>query len=332
MSKFIDLDNIEDGAIDPKSIGGVSGVPSAPIAGVDVAKQAAPVAGMSMELMLRKHQKQVFLFDTSGSMGTPLKYSTNIEDYINVEYTLQFCILPIFQMPSVLLRHYTAAHPLYVHVAELLNTKQVEATVESINARLQEDQLLVELLAAENLLWSPGTEDDRFVSKFKTRLQVVQDSLIKVIRKRYADNPDADMVAAYFDTEVHAIQATTVDELAESIAKSPKGGGTSIMSAVNYGLNVCSKYPSKIGMNRIILVTDCEDGDFDVAAMHERFKSSRAMLDVIQIAKKELGCAKDLRRLCQLTGGDYLTVDSAEQFETKFLGVAERLMLTTSQL
>jgi hypothetical protein len=332
MSNFINLDNIEDDAIDPKSIGGVSGVPSAPIAGVDVAKQAAPSAGMSMDLMLLKHQKQVFLFDTSGSMGSPLKFSKNIDDYANVEYTIDICLLPIFRNPSTLLRQNTTGHPLYLHVTDLHATKEVEPTVESIYARLKTDEFLVELCATENFLWTPSELDDRFIEKFKTRLQVVQSSLIKVIRKRYADNPDADMVAAYFDDNVHPIQASTIDELEKSIANSPKGGGTSIMSAVNYGLNVCSKFPSKIGMNRLILVTDCEDGGFDVTAMHDRFKSSRAMLDVIQISKRELGCARELRRLCQLTGGDYITVDSAEEFETKFIGVAERLMLTTSQL
>lgn len=171
--------------------------------------------------------------------------------------------------------------------------------------------------------------------KLTKRMDLIHTSALNLIKKRFDQYPNADVLAAEFDTRVEWFNYTTPAELFERVANIKPCGGTDILTALTAALNAIKKQPSVVGMNHIIIVTDAESGSHGIADLLPRFKETNTALDFIHITNPYpnheesyyRSTADELTKLCAETKGEYTKVTTANEFEVKFLAASSRLLL-----
>lgn len=167
----------------------------------------------------------------------------------------------------------------------------------------------------------------------------------RVIRERAYKFPDAKFHGIMFDQAVKHVQTRVEDDESGKVRYRPataeeiityvyedsfNGGGTNITKGLGAAVALCRRSPSAVKLHHVILITDgCDYGALECVQFIEPMRKLGICLDVIHISDAPTDEVGDLlRRVCEQTGGEYQVADDVENFQTKFLNAAGRLLLT----
>lgn len=176
-----------------------------------------------------------------------------------------------------------------------------------------------------------------------SKADLVKAVVARTVRERVRRYPDAEIVGIMFDDRAHLIQvrvtdnegvtkrrATTPEELIAIVQQDDfHGGGTNITKAVGAAVSLCKRAPSKVHQHHIVLVTDgCDYGITEVVQYLDDMQTKHICLDVIHITENSGDAGEFFKDVCTRTGGEYQQADNVNDFQTRFLTAANRLMLT----
>jgi hypothetical protein len=168
-----------------------------------------------------------------------------------------------------------------------------------------------------------------------TKMELVKKCVADLVDRRYEKYPDARVVLETFNADA-TIEAATHESIKTRLAGLYPNGGTNILYAVQQALSYFRQYPSPVGLNHLIIVTDGDDwGAMEVKNLLPEFKEMGVVIDYIYIKGGEPGysdgsvsaVAKMFTELCKELGGEYTEVTSASEFEKKLLAYSTRLCL-----
>jgi hypothetical protein len=168
-------------------------------------------------------------------------------------------------------------------------------------------------------------------------MQAVKDAARDFVHKRFQKYPNANVTLFSFEDSPKLLSAGLSEaDLMEGISRLPDygGGGTNIYRAVERALSECKKRPSEVNAHHIVLVSDgCDYGAKGVLDLLPRMKELGMVFDFIFIlGASESEIADDstiaaLKRVCEETGGEFVTVKTEKDFVQKFLAASNRPLL-----
>jgi hypothetical protein len=285
---------------------------------------AAPT---STNALAELYGTQVYLFDISSSMNTPLELPTGVEswDWDTDHAKAMLAKLADGNLVASIIRHYGSP------VKDMVNACAGKSPDE-IKLMLTTDH------------YTAG--DLGFVLKPRdSKMQVVKTEVVKIVKGKRAKAPNSDIRIVQFNE--NAIMLTPngpgVEDnmLFDSIEGMTPHGCTDILQAVELGLNALEQRPSPMKSNKLILVTDGEDySAVEIGKYLDRMKKLNVQFDYIFIrpqAKQRLESgssqvATEMEKICKETGGEYVEVNSKLDFGTKFLAAATRLCLPPASI
>lgn len=165
-----------------------------------------------------------------------------------------------------------------------------------------------------------------------SRIEVVKKLAHSELAKRVAKYPKGQLAIIRFGSGAQVLYQEGRDEAmlwAAVDSLTANDGGTEILNALNTGMSVCRKNPSKVGVHHFVLVTDGGDtGGGDFLGWIPTLKASGVILDYIHIGDEE---RNDLiARVCEATGGEYALVNSEKSLREKFVEAVQRRCLPPS--
>lgn len=355
MSNMIDLDNLFNGN-EKKSDTKKKETPApAPIVesgctdlipgGLDIvtnkSSKPAPPPSLSLESIYEKNMKLVYLFDTSGSMSANVIGKRDVEKFIwsedvmeaiarNVKRAVEKVEQAHAQLASALEGDEEEGddmpEPIELDPITEAWFECADLTGDALKAAVLEHGLHTEI--ALSIDYSKTRHAD-----FTDRMQLVKTSARKLIEERYAKYPDADVTAVAFELSRRELGGGLGKEaLLDAIQGMIPTGGTDIMAAIDFAMDICKKRPSKMHMHHFVLVTDSEDsGAARIREYLPKFQKAGIVLDFIHVTNPlrhySSEAAEALIEVCKATGGEYQKVTTPEQFETRFLQASTRLCL-----
>ena len=253
----------------------------------------------SAATLMDRYKTLFFLVDRSGSTSEVL-FSSKVEDY---------------EWPENLVEHIKRITRYSIEDAELL------ASTEEVDLK----QKIIELGPAKFNIYQNSNKQDK--------LGLMKQAVKDLVDRRIEKYPDAKMVLVTFDNET-TIEATDKVSIKSALDSLYPRGGTNIYLAVSETLAYAKRFPSSVGLNHIILVTDGEDwGSIKVKELIPQMQELGVVLDYIYITHKDRKTetssevAKAFKEICKALNGEYSEVASATEFEKKFLEAGTRLAL-----
>ena len=176
--------------------------------------------------------------------------------------------------------------------------------------------------------WNTGPEDP-------PKIKLLKKSLERYISNRFQKNPDSRVGLVAFESRVHMLIDITDDEralLKKAAALKPMGS-----TRMDKGLKksiLLLKKSSKNWIPRIVVISDgAPDSRSKVVEVIENNKNLRIIIDALYIGQENeswggLMHIEFMRELAERTGGVFEHISSKEEFDTKFLAVANRSLLT----
>lgn len=174
----------------------------------------------------------------------------------------------------------------------------------------------------------------------RSKMMAVKDAAKDFVHQRYQKYPEARVLLFSFE-DSPALLASGVSELEviQGINSLPDcgGGSTNIYRAVDRAVNECKKRPSEVNAHHIVLVSDgCDYGAVNVKNLLPKMKELGMVFDFIFIlgasdseqADNEI--IRALQHVCEMTGGEFVTVKTEQDFVQKFLTASSRPMLPPS--
>ncbi len=179
-----------------------------------------------------------------------------------------------------------------------------------------------------------GSMKEKFRTGNQTKIQVARALLTEEAPRRAKLGSTFGLL--FFNTMValmHRVGAP-MEEVTKSIASIQCDGGTNIRLAITEGLAEAKMYPSPVGWNQLVIVTDAEDyyGAGDLERDVEIAAELSVSVDVILImAKREseafTDAVENLKELALRTQGRMAKVYDADTMSKAFREVAHRPLL-----
>jgi hypothetical protein len=174
--------------------------------------------------------------------------------------------------------------------------------------------------------------------KAQSKIEMVKDAARGFVEKRFAKYPEANVMLFGFDDSAYVLgRGISKDEVLNAIDKlDASGGNTRIVSAVRTAIGECKKRPSEVGAHHLVLVTDGYDNDPGLMTdLLDALLELHIVLDFIFVMgqsdeennahyKQKIDAIK---LVCEKTHGEYMEVQTVEDFQQKFLSVSNRPML-----
>lgn len=171
----------------------------------------------------------------------------------------------------------------------------------------------------------------------ESKMQTLKKAAKQFVEERFRRFADAKVGVMQFDdySEQLAPAGASMDQVLAAIASLPDfgRGGTNIYKAVAEAVADCKRRPSEVNAHHIILVSDgCDRGAMQLDQMVPRMKELGIVFDFIFVQGLQgdtegAMVAAVLKRVCEMTGGEYTEIRTREDFEQKFLAVSNRPML-----
>ena len=164
------------------------------------------------------------------------------------------------------------------------------------------------------------------------KMDLVKKLARQEIEKRYQKFPGSRVAVIQFGSRAETIfDDGAPDELWPALENLTAHGhlsySTDILSGIRKAMEVCRAKPSRIGVHHFIIVGDGQDsGTYAIDSWLPALKASGVVLDYIHIGS-EGSLNEPLQKACVALAGEFVTVDSEEAFEAKFIAAAERLCL-----
>lgn len=265
-----------------------------------------------------EHQKLVFLFDVSGSMGEYLE--TSAKDF---EWTDEVIASVEEKLRGLIALEADA------------NLSRWSDGFDAVSA-LPRDENGARIVTVDK---NAVAKAYRFFNLKPTRRTPSRIELVKTLAKReiearfdkYADSsvaviPFGDNAKVSFDdgtrTEVSAVLERLrigMDEVNEN--------GTNILGALRVGVECCRKHPSSVGLHHFVLVSDGQDSNAcEIKDWVPMLKASGVVIDYIHIGREGSANAA-VQAACKELGGEFVVVNNVEDFETRFIQAVTRLCL-----
>lgn len=254
-----------------------------------------------------QYQQLLYAIDISGSMSSPLP-SKSIADY---------------EWPAEPLRSYIPKF--FINEEGLVPEEE-----ELLKLLVEADDVMI-----KHAIIKIGPERYNIYQNYairQSKMDLVKKAVKDLVDRRYTKYPDARVILMPFDAEANIVAATW-DDIKFKLQGLQPNGGTNIFKAVKTALEYFEKYPSPVGLNHIVLVTDGDDWRaVEVETLLEKMVELGVVLDYIyiiaNIAKgNETAVAKMFKKICKELRGDYVEVDSETMFEQKLFQASTRLCL-----
>ena len=165
-----------------------------------------------------------------------------------------------------------------------------------------------------------------------TRMQLLRRMAKQEMEQRLAKCPKAKISVIGFGGVARVkFDEGTPEQLWEAIDNlQDYAGETNILAGIRKGVDVCRAKPSPIGVHHFVVVTDgadwtCEE---NIAAWVPNLKTSGVILDYIHIG--DCGVNAGLQAACVALGGNFVNVNTEEQFQAKFIETFRRLLAPPS--
>lgn len=162
-----------------------------------------------------------------------------------------------------------------------------------------------------------------------SRIEVVKKLAHSELAKRVAKYPMGQLAIIRFGSGATVLYEEGRDEAmlwAAVDSLTADDGGTEILNALNTGMGVCRKNPSKVGVHHFVLVTDGGDtGGGDFLGWIPTLKASGVILDYIHIGDESPN--SEISAVCKATGGEYALVNSEKSLREKFVEAVSRKCL-----
>lgn len=161
-----------------------------------------------------------------------------------------------------------------------------------------------------------------------SKLDAWREFATRCIEERFTKFPGAVVDVIQFDHEpVFLTETGKKAEVLSAISRAYGGGGTCITPALKMAMESCGTRGA--ASHHVVLVTDGEDPFLGAAleGISAQMKERAVILDVIFLGECGGVYEKWLRSACAQTGGEFTTVATLEDFETKFLTASRRLAL-----
>lgn len=292
-------------------------------------EEIAPTKIRELNGIYDEHQKLVFLFDCSGSMHEMV--ATGYED----QYVWT---------PGMMAKIRKGVEEAWARIEQL---KQEDPLVALLGSD-PNDRLLASFCDAGGLCSKPDTDLQQDVIRHNlltqfdipidfikhtevppSRMQVVKKLAVSELRRRVEKYPNGSLAVIKFGTAPTIIfDDGNIDQLWATLeAMDAHEGCTNILAAVEAGLDVCRRNPSKVGVHHFVLVTDGEDWNAsnNIGQWVPTLKASGVTLDYIHIGDLERNGA--IEKACKDLGGEYVTVNSVREFTEKFVEAIKRRCL-----
>jgi len=279
-----------------------------------------------------EHAKLVFCFDVSGSMNERVARDKN--GAIATEQYIWSNLADIRKSYANALDRHFAGCPDWndTNILKLTDGEDVDGKP----ACPMSDEALKIAVVEKDLIDSFGVRPD-FSKKHlmpPTRIELVQKLAVQEVKARFEKYPKNKLAVVPFGAGAKvSIDGGTQDqviEVCERVAVGMDGvnsGGTDIMASIRCAIECCRKNPSSVGLHHFVIVSDGQDAGTNVLPEWiPTLKASGVVLDYIHIGDESY-TNNDLKQACKELGGEYVCVNTAKDFETKFVEAARRLML-----
>lgn len=290
----------------------------------DTVNQALP--GQSMGDIYDRFSKLIYLVDTSGSMGQGIDSGDSAE----LDWTqdwLDRCKQELVDQldDGELIINPDSGVDLTVSEANKLSVEMLK-------------QIYIDSMIAMDLQ-VPEKKIVKYIShlnpSYLSKMQSLKKAARDFVSKKFKKNPDSRVLVYSFEMTPRLLSnGASEDDVIKAINSLEPSGGTNIFSAVRGAVNDCGKMRSDIGANHIVLVSDgCDDGAIQVQNLLDEMREQRVVFDFIFMKGRDDHFTESnpiivsLIKVCEMTGGQFTIVETAKDFETKFLQASSRKCL-----
>lgn len=168
----------------------------------------------------------------------------------------------------------------------------------------------------------------------ETKTQAVKRMMKRFVTDRFKKYPNSQISVLGFGTDTRVIceAGSKWKQVTDAVENLQADSSTDIFQAVEFAVKHIEDSPSQLKVNQIIFVSDGMDhGATNVKKLLGRMKKSNITFDFIFVNSYEYSgyssAVEALRKLCKDTGGEFIEVSKASEFEDKFLEVSNRLAL-----
>lgn len=335
--KKINLDNFgkdpkkqkkQQPAIRPTDAVGPVDLVIAPKKEAEKAKPKAVVApkGLSLEEIYDSQSRMIYLFDVSGSMGEEMPGAKkSVDDFIWDETTL----VNIRDRAADAAKQLAdPKSPLYPDDSETVEQLKRFAALVGLD-----DEALKRGVIDSEMYKDMYIPTNWYVQRSGNKLAVVKQAAVNMVNRRYEKYPNALVGALMFSDNPIPMPFDNKEGLIESIKSMSTIAGTNIMNAINAATSACKRAPSPVNLHHLVLVTDGLDSRaVTITDMIPEFKKMGVVLDFIHIPSahheaRYVSVVDAIRKTCEATGGEYVVVRTAQEFDQKFIAASTRLML-----
>lgn len=320
---------------------GIAIVPKAPDS--KSKKSAMPALSRSVSDLYQEGQKLIYLLDKSSSMHEPISGHRGSVDWQAAVPVIKTALLETFgKMLEIaagatadVLSFTTKDERLASFIEELERGTELRKADEEGKPILDLDALepmvlakLAEMSGVQYYMELPRPSE---AYDFTPKMDVLKKASKAMVEQRREKYPEANIEVVFFNTEIQHGRNLTTTGLVNDIQKTNAVGGTRILPAIKYALEVCHARPSSVNLHHIVLVTDGEDGSaLDVPDLVPQMKQMGVVLDFIfmgQAVNVDDPCVAALKRASEATGGTFTIVGNAKDFEEKFIQASTRALL-----
>lgn len=278
-----------------------------------------------MERQCDEHAKLVFLLDDSGSMQERLSRSYSEQYSWTPEVLADIRVKVNAALQQILVLGFNAA----AEDIELARLADYDDGVAA--AHIPDDKELKDRVIRFNLISALGVPVD-FAKKHQvppSRIEVVKKLAKQEIMRRFEKYPKSRIACVKFEgSATNIFDDGEPSNLPSAIDRlTGNGGSTSILNAINCGMDICRRKPSIVGIHHFIVVSDGEDYECssEIMGWVPVLKASGVVLDYIHIGDRD--CNANLKKACEALGGEAVTVNSEADLEAKFVEAVQRKML-----
>lgn len=319
---------------------GIVLVPKAP---GNKGKTAMPALSRSVSDLYQEGQKLIYLLDRSSSMCEPISGHRGSVDWQKAVPVIKAALLETFgkmlQIEAGATSDVVSFTRRDERLADLIGQMErgteLRKTNEDGTAVLDLDSMepmmlakVAELHGVQYFMELPRPDE---AYDFTPKMDVLKKASKSMVEERRSKYPEANIEVIFFNTEIRHGQNLTTDGLVRDIQKTEAAGGTRILTAIKYALEVCHARPSSVNLHHIVLVSDGEDGSaLDVPDLVPQMKKMGVVLDFIfmgQAVNVDDPCVAALKRASEATGGTFTIVGTAKDFEEKFIQASTRALL-----
>lgn len=283
-----------------------------------------------------EHQKLVFLFDCSGSMNQLIarsyedQYTWTEEKMAEVRKKAEDAFAVKAQIDQIEDEALRATEMFLLGK----DVHEMASWCDSVSGAAPPDLELQQAVIRANMIGTLGVQVnwETHSEVPPSRIEVVKKLAHNELAKRIAKYPNGKLAVIRFGSGAAVLYEEGKDEamLWKAVDElSANDGGTEILSAINVGMDVCRKHPSKVGIHHFVLVTDGGDtGGGWIPDWIPVLKASGVILDYIHIGDEQPN--QMIAEVCKATGGEYALVNSEKSLREKFVEAVQRRCLPPS--